>query len=280
MSLVITYLADRRDRVDLCGWSRMECLKGSLATVHLLFPPTPVVIFHKDFLPEDQEALRIIHPETSFEQISFEGHESEHVNMRPDGRTGWYEFCMMNRFFTGVMQQHPAIQNYSHYMRLDDDTYFTHPLSQEVLDEALECDFVYTAQSEEDWKDLYEYSVPFFEARHISTLPYRNSVIYMNFHIASLALWRHPLVAEFADYLQDAHGCLGRGWTDSGVHRIIADWIAPLVGMRVRRDPRFCYRHNLACIHEDHPHSEYCKDGKNDQYPWGPPICLEKTWRT
>jgi hypothetical protein len=36
-------------------------------------------------------------------------------------------YMMMCRFFSGIVQKHPELQKYSHYIRLDDDSYLTDP---------------------------------------------------------------------------------------------------------------------------------------------------------
>jgi hypothetical protein len=274
---VIVYLADKRQRLDPCGWYRFDLLCASLKTVKLFLPPLPVVVFHEDFSDSDTEALRAIVPNVTCEKIDFSGQEQFHVNMRPDGRVGVYGYCMMCRFFSGIVQAHPLVASHSHYMRLDDDCYFIAPVPASTIEESLRHDYTYSVHFEELRLALWEFTVAFMKQEGLSTkkIPKyttRNSP-YTNFHISSLAMWRHPVVVKYLAEIEERHGCLALGWTDSSIQYMIIRLLGPAIGLSVNVSKTFNYRHNLHCCHSG-PHTEYCKDGKNDHYPWGPPICL------
>ena len=274
---VVVYLADKRDRLDPVGWYRIDCLCASIQTVKLFMPSLPVVIFHEDFLEEDKRRIWNIVPEIKFEQIDFETHRAFHVNCRPDGRCGAYGYTMMCRFFCGVMQAHSAISGYSHYMRLDDDNYIVAPAPESFFNTALSRDYTYACYSEEQHRTLYKFTNDFLAAEGLKHLPpYSDSVPYNNMHIASLALWRHPVIRKYTDKLEEVNGCVALGWTDASIHNMIVKGIAPQLGLKVCLDTTLSYRHNQQCIHKG-PHTEYCYDGKNRQYPWGPPSCLSKS---
>jgi hypothetical protein len=270
---VIVYLADKRDRHDDCGWDRFDCLCASLKTVKLFLPSLPIVIFHEDFKDSDRELIHSIIPRVTFEQIDFSGQEQYHVNDRPDGRCGAYGYCMMCRFFSGVMQSHPLMDGYTHYMRLDDDNYFVAPVPQKFLRQALSRDYTYAARSNERHESLYQFTKSFMESLSLTMPMYTENVPYNNFHIASLKLWNHPTVRRYLDAIEEVRGCVSLGWPDASIHGMLINCIAPAVGLSVKLDKNVGYRHNQHCVHRG-SHTPYCRDGKNDAYPWGPPICL------
>lgn len=50
----------------------------------------------------------------------------------------------MCRFFSGILQKYEQLQNYTHYMRLDDDSYFLEPMiTQEHIHKLLDFDYTY-----------------------------------------------------------------------------------------------------------------------------------------
>jgi hypothetical protein len=274
---VVVYLADRRDRFDPVGWYRLDCLCASLQTVSLFLPSLPVVVFHEDLQVQDEERLRLVLPRIQFSRVDFETHREHHVNRRPDGRVGLYGYCMMCRFFSGVVQAHPLVASHSHYMRLDDDNYFIGPVAAETIQAAITSDYVYSCAFEEDHQELYNFTKQFMlhEGLSLDGSPSynRGGSPYTNFHISSLAMWRHPVVQRFVAAIETEQGCLRLGWTDSSIQFMIIALLGPQLGFKVRVDRRFNYRHNQHCVH-DGPHTPYCRDGKNDKYPWGPPVCL------
>jgi hypothetical protein len=276
---VIVYLADKRDRFDPVGWYRFDLLCASLKTVKLFLPPLPIVIFHEDFKDADRELIHAIIPNVMFEQVDFSGQEEFHVNTRPDGRVGVYGYCMMCRFFSGVMQSHNLVTSHSHYMRLDDDCYFVAPVSLDALSRSLWADYTYNFKFLEHRKDLYDFTVDFMKKEGLSrkSVPKytKHHSPYTNFHISSLSLWRNPIVKKYVDLIEEVHGCLSKGWTDSSIQYMIAHLLGPPLRLRVHFDRFLGHRHNLHCCHLG-PHTEYCIDNSGNRPSWGPPACLEK----
>ena len=270
---VIVYLADKRDRFDPCGWYRYDCLCASLKTVKLFLPPLPIVIFHEDFKDSDRELIHSIIPNVTFEQIDFSGHEQYHVNNRPDGRCGAYGYCMMCRFYCGVMQSHPLIARHTHYMRLDDDNYFVAPTPPKFIGGALKRDYTYSCNYSEPHRTCYEFTANFLRRHNRKVPKYSVNVPYNNMHISSLRLWNHPLVKEYLEAVEEVHGYVALGWQDAVIHSMILRGLAPSAKLDVYQDRNIYYRHNQQCVHLG-THTPYCRDGKNDRFPWGPPICL------
>ncbi len=96
--------------------------------------------------------------------------------------------------------------------------------------------------------------------------PYSPNVPYTNFHVASLKLWRHPVIERFVDALEAEQGCVKYRWDDAMTNAVIAFAIAPALGLTVNVEPDFPYRHNQQCVHN-------CVDGRTPPpvFHWGPP---------
>jgi hypothetical protein len=172
---------------------------------------------------------------------------------------------MMCRFFSGVMQSHPDVAKYTHYMRLDDDSYFTTPfLTQKHIEsDLLKHDYVYrsTFGDPQDQQSLWEFTLEFLRkegyAAHIETLKkelrkkyflrgdqYTGLAPYNNFHIASQRLWQNPMIQRYIQAIEDSHGILKYGWMDANIHAMIMFALTLFIGMKIHVDTSFGYRHN------------------------------------
>jgi hypothetical protein len=233
-------------------------LQGSVQVTRRLFPDTDILVFHEDYTEQEFRALPEV---TRFVQVDFSGHE-QYLNSslrRP------YGYLMMCRFFSGVMQSHPEVTKYTHYMRLDDDSYFTEPhLTPEKVTEFLRHDYVYrsTFGDPQDQQSLWEFTVDFLRKEgygaHIETLKkelrkkhflygemYTGLAPYNNFHIASQRIWQNPLIQRYIAALEASHGILQKGWMDANVHAMIMYALTLFIGMKIHSDTAFGYRHNL-----------------------------------
>ncbi len=275
MNMVVVYLASPRASA-WSAWSRLDCLEASLKLLRQHCPPWPIIIFHEDYTGEDKDRLRAISPDITFEQVDFTGLENIHVNCRPDSRVGTYGYCMMCRFFAGQLQKHPSVQEYTHYMRLDDDSYIMEPLSQKIVETIGQADYSYRSVYQEDWKEAYDFVFNFMkqEGLEAPAKPYNRDSPYNNYHTSKLAMWRHPTVLKLLDQIETMGAHLRRGWTDTAVHAAIIWLLGPRLNFAVHLEKDFAYRHNQQCVHAG-PHGQYCKDVLGGQYSWGPPACLE-----
>ncbi len=278
MSMVVVYLASPRTTEWRC-WTRLDCLAASIKLLRLHAPKEwPVIVFHEDYEEKDKERLRTIAGAgLSFEKIDFSGLESTHVNRRPDNRVGTYGYCMMCRFFAGQLQKHPAVQAYSHYMRLDDDSYFLNPISAHSLEKMSKADYTYRCLYHEDYSEAWNFTVEFMkqEGLLVPSRVYDGASPYNNFHVSSLAMWQHPVVQRFTDKIDKENMFTKNGWTDTAVHSALIYLLGPVLGFSVNVERDFMYRHNQHCSHSE-PHNQYCKDRFNEEYNWGPPACLEE----
>lgn len=261
MSFCILYLASPTSfhiYDDPTQASRLTLLKGSLAITRRLFPTTDIFVFHEDYTPEQFDQLPGV---TEFLQVDFSGQE-QHCNRslrRP------YGYLMMCRFFSGVVQSHPRLQAYTHYMRLDDDSYFQDPALTEsyVKTHLLKHDYVYRSVFEDtcDQGSLFQFTLDFLRREghgaHIETLKrhlrtqyvlkgdtYTGLAPYNNFHIASQRLWQNPLIRRYLDAVEESHGILQGGWMDANIHAMIVYVLTLFCGMKIHHDATFGYRHN------------------------------------
>jgi hypothetical protein len=257
MSFCIIYLASpRRFHIynDPTQASRIELLQQSVSITRRLFPTTDIVVFHEDYTEEDMiEGLKYI-------QIDFTGQE-EYLNKtlrRP------YGYLMMCRFFSGIVQSHPALQKYTHYMRLDDDSFFLDPyLNETNVKELLKHDYVYrsTFGDLQDQQSLYQSTLEFLKKEGYGhTIPtlekelhkkhflingkYSGLAPYNNFHIASQRLWQNSIVQRYIQHIENERGILRYGWMDANIHAMIIYILALYCGMKIHHTGWFGYRHN------------------------------------
>lgn len=257
MSFCIIYLASpRRFHIydDPAQMTRIELLHQSVSITRKLFPTTDIFVFHEDYTEEDKiEGLNYI-------QVDFTGQE-EYVNKtlrRP------YGYLMMCRFFSGIVQSRPELQKYTHYMRLDDDSFFLEPFLNETnVVDLLKHDYVYRSLfgDVQDQQTLYESTLAFLRQEGYGhTIPtlekelhkkyflkngrYTGLAPYNNFHIASQRLWQNPIVQRYISHLEREKGILRYGWMDANIHAMIIYILALYCGMKIHHVAWFGYRHN------------------------------------
>jgi hypothetical protein len=232
-----------------------------------LFPDTDILVFHEDYTAED---IATLPGATKFIQVDFTGQE-EFCNRslrRP------YGYLMMCRFFSGIMQCHPDVTRYTHYMRLDDDSYFLEPfLSPDHVNQSfLNHDYVFRSafRDAQDQQSLWEFTLEFLQKEgwgsHIETLKkelrkkfflrgdwYTGLAPYNNFHIASRRLWQNPLIQRYIMALEASKGILQKGWMDANIHGMIIYVLTLFIGMKIHHDASFGYRHNVhvSVLHSD-----------------------------
>lgn len=284
MKLVVVYLASPRDWGWL-KWSRLDCLSASLKLLQRFAPePLPVIVFHEDYTSEDMARLRAVYPKITFEQVDFSTHQHRYEGNKRGSRTGSYGYGMMCRFFCGPMQSHPSLQGYSHYMRLDDDSYLLSPLDAGVMGRIQSFDYTYRCTFEDPHESLWQHTLEFLRDHQIpipAGARYSGTAPYTNYHTCNLAVWRHPVMVEFMASVEARDGCLNLGWDDAVIAEVMVKLLLPAMGCSTHMETGFCYRHNQHCSHRGgHGHGPLCKDGNeahhggNPSYQWGPPFNL------
>jgi len=283
MSFCIVYLASPRAfhiYDDPAQASRLELLQGSLGITRKLFPTTDIYVFHEDYTEHEIVALATFDV-TDFIRVDFSGRE----HLRNPTLRRPYGYLMMCRFFSGWMQQYPQLQQYTHHMRLDDDSYFQAPFLIEdyVKTQLLKHDYVYrsTFGDDKDQQSLFDFTLDFLRKEgygtHIETLKgvlrkqyflqgdrYTGLAPYNNFHIASQRLWQNPLVQRYIHALDDANGILKHGWMDANVHAMVVYVLTLFCGMKIHHDGTFGYRHNRHVSRMDSTAVDYV-----DSLPFG-----------
>ena len=280
MSWCIVYLASPKSFHifdDPAQASRLELLQGSLRITRKLFPTTDILVFHEDYTEEEFAMLPQV---TKFLRIDFSGQE-RHCNTklrRP------YGYLMMCRFFSGIMQSHPEVVKYTHYMRLDDDSYFLEPyLTDARVNSLLTHDYVFRSMFEDkqDQQSLFDFTLDFLRkegyGNHIGALKnelrkkyvlrgdtYTGLAPYNNFHIASQRLWQNPLIQRYIAALEESHGILRYGWMDANIHGMIVYVLTLFIGMKIHHEATFGYRHNRHVSRHDSTAVDY-----REELPFG-----------
>jgi hypothetical protein len=241
------------------GHLRYDVLRASLMIARRVLPNTDIIVFHEDYTEEDIQKLP---PRIVFEKIDFRGFESIYNRELPTSRG----YLMMCRFFSGVMQNHPRLQPYTHYMRLDDDSYFLEPyITESMVEEFCKNDYTYRAifYEAKSQQTLYDFTSQFLDRKIniLQKIQLRKTLIsrgfldpsghytglapYNNFHLSSLRLWKHPLVRDYIQAIEASGGIFRNGWLDANIHAMII-FIFPHVirELSVKSTTIFGYRHN------------------------------------
>lgn len=283
-SFCIVYLASPRD-FYASGIPRIELLRTSLRITKKYFPTTDIYIFHEDYTDEDKASLPIVR---EYIQADFSGQDDKFDPSygKPKG------YMMMNRFFTGIMQAYPQIQRYSHYMRMDDDSFLMEPyLTEEhVRANHLKHDYVYRVIYTEEGtiqrhQGLYQFTLDFLREegyeKNIPTLiqylkdgyfvksdgSYSCNAPYNNWYVSSLRLWNNPLIQRYIQKLEREGGILTKGWYESTIQAMMIRVLNLFNGMKITHDGSFGYRHN---VHFAKPNSrDYVHIGTAEYYPKG-----------
>ena len=228
--------------------NRIDVLRASMRITRSLCPTKDIYVFHEDYTEKEFDSL----PPAHFVQIDFKGHEDKY---NPATNKG-YGYLMMCRFFSGVVQARPELQAYTHYMRLDDDSYFLEPMiTEETVNTMTSYDYVYRSVFREGkpHHSLFEFTLNFMHKRgmHVDMAvlessgftqngKYSGIAPYNNFHVSSLALWKRPLVKQYIEEIESVNGILGMGWLDANIHAMITSILVPCAS----HVGNFGYRHN------------------------------------
>jgi hypothetical protein len=261
MSFCIVYLASPRNFKIRSGDSRMRVLEVSYTITRKYFPTTDIFIFHEDYTEEDKKLFPGV---KEFIQVDFSGFDSQ-LN-RSVCRSKGYQ--MMCRFFSGQLQQAPQLQNYTHYMRLDDDSFFMEPyLTEEIVKNTmLSGKYIYRSLFYESvsQQTLFKFTMYFLkeiygvnflkmnqirsalEAERVTVNGiYTGVAPYNNFHFCPLDMWRLPIVNQYLVAIEKENGFLRYGWLDANVHAMII-FVLSKADSRITNSLNltFGYRHN------------------------------------
>lgn len=259
MSFCIVYLASPREFRINPTTTRTEVLRVSYHITREHFPTTDVYIFHEDYTEEDKALFPGV---KEFIQVDFSTSDYNPSLPRPSG------YLMMCRFFCGVLQSYPQLQQYSHYMRLDDDSFFMEPYltEEKVKQKLLTNQYIYRSLFYESLpqQTLFKFTMYFLEkiaGVDVATMNVLRSLLekdfftrkgnyiglapYNNFHICPLDLWKLPIVKLYTEAIEREKGYVRYGWLDANVHAMIM-FVLSKVDSRIQHalDMNFGYRHN------------------------------------
>lgn len=280
MSLCILYLASPRNMrigeqvgLDTSQPTRIDLLRQSIRVTRSCFPTTDILVFHEDYTKDDIES--ITYPSIQWICIDFSGLENHRSSIlrRP------YGYLMMCRFFSGIVQSRPELQKYTHYMRLDDDSFLLEPyLNETNVQDILKHDYVYrsTFGDLQDQQTLYQSTLAFLRQEgYEHTIPtlekelhkknflkdgkYTGLAPYNNFHIASLRLWQNSVIDRYIQHIEREKGILRYGWMDANIHAMIIYILALYCGMKIHHVGWFGYRHNQHVSQMNSTAVEYIK---------------------
>lgn len=261
MSLCILYLASPLSfRIPGSTVSRYSMLEASIRQTRKCFPNTDIFVFHEDFTMDEIVKLEGV---KHCIQIDFKGFEGIYNRSLPQSRG----YLMMCRFFSGIVQSYPVLQSYTHYMRLDDDSFFQEPYpTQPSISSWLTKDYVYRSLFCEanDQSSLFEFTMEFVKKelgiQYYLRLPrlyailrtrgvllnerYTGLAPYNNFHVSSFQMWKRPLVRKYIHAIETSGNIFKKGWLDANIHAMIVFVLSHIETIEVGTDTTFGYRHN------------------------------------
>ena len=232
---------------------RIDVLRTSLAITRRCFPTTDLFIFHEDYTDEDKASLPGV---TEFLPVDFTTPDVPYAPTNTSRRG----YLMMCRFFCGILQSHPRLQGYTHYLRLDDDSFFLPPyLTEPSIRPLLGHDYVYRSAFIEarDQQSLFDFTMRFLRLSPIQATVLRSKLRtqgiltgnrytgyapYNNFHLSSLRLWHHPRVAAYLREIEACGGIFRYGWLDANIHAML---LFVLGVTQPHLETTFGYRHNF-----------------------------------
>lgn len=270
--ICVVYLASPRTHIHNKGFMglekptpKIEILKESIKTTVDYLPNYPILVFHEDFIKEDLEGIRRAAKDrkVKFIKIDFKhykGHDNLNEWMKKqkgfvEGRPAGYR--MMCRFFSGVMQNHPALTPYNYYVRMDHDSFFIEPKALDIEECAKKYNFdylyrsVWTDHKEKEgiWAFTKKYakqnslSLDGFRALKMLNLrgEFNGRAPYNNFHISKISFWRRKDVKKYLKAIENVDGSLKSHWHDTNVQSMLLGLFCPVVVEKTD----FGYMHNM-----------------------------------
>jgi len=281
MNSCIVYLLSPINPIDvnyflMDGDKRFDMAKASLKNVTKVLN-LPVIIFHEDFTNKEKEIMKNIYTNITFEKVDFVRPDLP-FHQTPCKTSGLVNctcnnptvnpnytcfrqkgYLMMCRFFSGKMQNHPALQKYDSYFRFDDDSFFINPIIDQnnFLKQFENLDYGFRSLfHEHTYKhdDLLQYTIEFckknkldisnISRQFMKNNKYSGLAPYNNFHFSKLSLWKHPIIIKYIEEIDKVNGYLLKGWLDANIHAMIIFLLCPVIGLKCNVVTNFGYRHN------------------------------------
>lgn len=227
----------------------------------------PVLVFHDDITIGNQTNLIVQVAQAlgwflkiKFVPLTFTTPEG----LEPDKflvplSDAWIGYRHMCRFQSGLIYQHPELQQYDWYWRLDSDSYILSPLAYDPFEKMAAEGKEYAYMDIEDMDaervtvDLWSTTKNFLESNNIpmsDSLKNRlvngewdRSCYYTNFEISSFKMWRSEAYQNYFKHLDSTGKFFSHRWGDAPIH-----WLGVkmfLDDSKVMRVQDICYQHNM-----------------------------------
>lgn len=239
----IVYLARSRSK-------DINDLKHSLSLLDVNFNDKfnyPVIIFHEDINESLMKSIRkATHSNLQFEKVIFEIPEFLNKEEIPEFiYVDGFEFSIgyrhMCRFFSGIIFQHAALNQYDYFWRLDTDSFLLDKIDYDVFQFMEKNNYIYgyihIIKDEPDavkslWDITEKYIKdnkiePTFLQRFISDGIWDRSYYYTNFEISKLDFWRSDEFMSYFNYLDKAGGIYKYRWGDAPIHLLAISMFVP-----------------------------------------------------
>jgi hypothetical protein len=270
--ICVVYLVSPRAHMHNIGFmnfkketSKLEVFKESLKTAVEYLPPYPIFIYHEDYTKKDIKDIETIAKGRiiNFIKVDF-NHYKNHGNLddwmkkQPgfvEGRPAGYR--LMCRFFSGILQNHSALDNFDYYIRMDHDSFFIEPKTLDVEECIRKYDFDYLYRSV--WTDhkekeaIWEFTKKYAKKNKLSLKGFKKLGMldskgnfngrspYNNFHISKIAFWRRADVKKFLSEIEKVDGSVVRHWHDTNIQSMLLG----LFNATVLEKTDFGYKHNF-----------------------------------
>ena len=199
--------------------------------------PYPVILFiEDDFRNEWKEIIRnSTGISCRFENVTFS--IPDHVQKKDVIQhikkygfpIGYRHMC---QFFSKGIYEHPALEEFKWYWRLDDDSFILDRIQYDVFSFMKEKNYLYgynkiyndsiwctTTLWEKVESYINKYSIkPYFLNKFIKNGIWDRSLYYTNFEISCLDFWKSEQYKKFIDHLDQSGGIYFYRWGDAPIH--------------------------------------------------------------
>lgn len=203
-----------------------NCLINFDRVYNSAYGPYPLVVFHEDFTIDDELYLTAMlsnRTVVTFLRVNFNAYPGnitrgmiENWSNGGDGSVAGRGpgYRMMCRFWSGIVQNHPSLDRFDYYLRLDDDTRFdgTPPQDFFSLAESKQIKYIFRVNMHDSWggnqlHQVFERYIDQYPADVNGTLDMdalkqvqsHQQHPYTNFHVSSFDFWR---TREFLRFFQ------------------------------------------------------------------------------
>ncbi len=227
MSGCFIYLVNHTEQAVMDGARSLRLLH----TNYLNRFPTPILLFHEAALTEGMKTRLASEALVMFVPVDFSGY--------PVG-AGYNHMC---RFFAGAVFQHPALDPYDYFCRLDTDSFILAPVVYDLFEFAERAGIYYGYLNDEIrerpefcaglWKTIEEFVGwrPEDEGR----------LYYTNFEVCYLPWFRGDLWQRYFRHIDEAGGIYAHRWGDHTIRYAGVKLFMPLA--RVRQFAGIQYSH-------------------------------------